>query len=431
MKIKNIITSFIAGASLLAFVGAASAATVYSNGTGNPTTPTSDINIYGASAQYTFWKTEFPLYLQAAGCTLGMSGTTTDGKHFIQQATCGGNLLNFRVSSKASYDGPLAVDFNTTNPSRDTSCVSGGFGGANTRPMIDPSTCSGGTCAIPVASATTCVPVTLGASDVQVQDFVQFSSGALLGPNGGAFTVRNFANNPITLSANTVDYCRPEAIPFEFYVNSSVVTSPSVTLTNISSAEAKMLFSGIITDWSQLQSTAMVAQPVTLCLRHAGSGTHATMDAFMRPQTLVKSAQGTTTSTGYKIFFNDGASDLMRCVNGISGTWSGAGAIGYADADQSLSSYPNTARITYDNILPITANVDDYTHSFVSIQNLYASTTTAANNVFIDLCTYASQPSTITAVNPNWSASCHMKHIKNSNFGNFLTNAAYLNSNCN
>ena len=426
MKIKNIITSVIAGASLLASVGAASAATVYSNGTGNPTMPTSDINIYGASAQFTFWKAEFPLYLQAAGCTLGISGTTSDGKHFIQQANCGGNTLNFRVSSKASYDGPLAVDFNTTNPFRDTTCSASG---ANYRPMIDPSTCSGGTCAIPTSS--NCYPVTVGASDVLVQDFQQFSSGALLGPLGGAATTRNFANSPITLSANTVDYCRPEAIPFAFFVNSSVMTSPTGTLTNLSSAELKMIFTGVAKDWSDLQAETMVAGPITVCLRHAGSGTHATMDAFVRPQTLLKLAQGSASVPGYHVFFNDGSSDEMRCING-SGTWSGTGAIGYADADQVLgTTYPNTARISLDGITPVRALTDDYTYGFTTVQNMYTSTTNAADNIYLDLCTYASQPSTITAVNPNWSASCNMKHIRNSNFSNFVVNSAYHNSNCN
>jgi ABC-type phosphate transport system substrate-binding protein len=209
-------------------------------------------------------------------------------------------------------------------------------------------------------------------------------------------------------------------------VNKSVTTTGGTTITNLSTAELKMIFAGVIKDWSQLQSAAMTPQPVAVCLRHAGSGTHATMDAFMRPQTVLK-----TQLTGtYNVYFNDGSSDLMRCVNG-SGSWSGTGAIGYADSDQALTSYPNTSRITIDNVQPTTANVDDYTHSFTSIQNLYASTANAANNTMIDLCTYASQPSTITAVNPNWSASCNMKHIKNSNFSNWVDNPVYHNSNCN
>jgi hypothetical protein len=46
MKIKHILSSVVAGASLLTLVGSASAAI------------TGDINIYGASAQFNFWKAQ-------------------------------------------------------------------------------------------------------------------------------------------------------------------------------------------------------------------------------------------------------------------------------------------------------------------------------------------------------------------------------------
>jgi hypothetical protein len=429
MKIKHFIASVVAGASLLASVGAASAATIYSGGGSAPAMPTSDISIYGASAQYTFWKTEGPLYRVAAGCTLGVSGATADGKHFIQQANCGGTTINFRVSSKASYDGPLAVDGNATHPSRDTTCSD-----PHQRPMIDPSTCSGGVCAAPTAS--NCYTVTIGASDVTVGDFKQKSTGALLGPLGGAATVRDFKSNPFTLSANTTDYCRPEAISFAFFAHNDITTTGGATISNITSSEAKMLFSGVVKNWSDLQAQSMNSLPVQLCFRHAGSGTHASMDAWMTPNALPQTA---VTGGLSKIYFNDGSSDLMRCVNG-SGSWTGSGAIGYADADQSLGSYPNVVRLTIDGVSPLGAQVDDYTHSFVSIQNMYASTTNAADPIYQDLCTYASQPSVIAAVNPNWSASCNMKRIKNSNFGNFVVNttnnttypySGYHNNNCN
>jgi hypothetical protein len=137
-----------------------------------------------------------------------------------------------------------------------------------------------------------------------------------------------------------------------------------------------------------------------------------------------------TGGTGAHYYFNDGSSDLMRCVNG-NGTWTGTGAIGYADADQALGSFPNTVRLSLDGVTPLTANVDDYTWPFTTIQNLYANTTVSATPIMQDLCTYASQPSRITAVNPNWSASCNMKHTKTSNFGGFVVNTNYHNANCN
>ncbi|MGC1456605.1 MAG: hypothetical protein WA946_15580 [Nitrospirota bacterium] len=419
MKLKNIFTSVIAGAALIAFAGAASAATTYSTGTGTPVAPTGDLNVYGASAEFTFFKSEIPHYLTAAGCTLGGSASSSDGKHFIQQATCGSNTVNWRVSSKASYDGPLAADGNTTNPSRDTTCeVSNG---ANYRPMLDN---PGSTTLL------TCQPVTIGASDVQVGDFVQKSSGLLLGPLGGVQTVRNFQTNPFVLTSNTTAYCRPLAVPFAFFANNTVkLADGTTTISNISTAEARMIFQGVIQNWADLQAVSMSSMPVNVCYRHAGSGTHATMDSFMRPSGMIQNA--VTGGSGAHFYFNDGSSDLMRCVNG-SGTWTGAGAIGYADADQVLgTTFPNTVRLTLDGISPITANVDDYSWPFTTIQNLYANTTVSATPIMQDLCTYASQPSTITSVNPNWSASCNMHRIKNSNFGGFVVNTKYHNANCN
>jgi ABC-type phosphate transport system substrate-binding protein len=417
MKIKNIFTSVIVGASLLAFAGAASAATTYATGTGTPTMPTSDLNIYGASAQFTFFKSEIPHFLTAAGCTLVATNTSADGKHFVQQATCGSNTVNWRVSSKASYDGPLAADGNSTNPSRDTTCETSN--GPTYRPMLS------------VGSSTlTCQPVSVGASDVQVGDFVQKSNGALLGPLGGTATVRNFQTNPFVLSANTTAYCRPLAIPFSFFANKSVTLADGTTpISNISTAEARMIFQGIIKNWSDLQAVSMFSQPVNVCYRHAGSGTHATMDAFMRPSGMLTTA--VTGGTGAHYYFNDGASDELRCVNG-SGTWSGTGAIGYADSDITLgTTFPNTVRIQLDGIDPTTDHMDDYSWAFATIQNMYADTTVSATDIMKDLCTYASQPSTITTVNPNWAASCNMKHIKNSNFSGFVVNTNYHNANCN
>jgi hypothetical protein len=431
MKIKNILTSVIAGASLLAFVGAASA-TTYSGGGAAPAMPTSDINIYGASAQFTFWKTEGPLYLQAAGCSLGTSGMSADSKHFIQQATCGTNTLNFRVSSKASYDGPLAVDSNTTHPSRDTVCSSVG---ANYRPMLTLSDCSGGTCSNPSTTDTSdCYPVTIGASDVQVGDFKQESHGLLKGPQGGAQTDRNFKSNPFVLSASTTNYCSPQAIPFSFFAHDDIVTAASTTITNITTSEAKMIFQGLIKNWSDLQAQSMNSKALSICLRHAGSGTHATMDAFMGTVKLPTIAVPAGTS---RIYFNDGSSDLLKCVDGV-GTWTGSGAIGYADSDTGISG-SHTGRLTIDGVAPTTTNVDDWSHAFTAIQRLYVSTTNAANPVYQDLCTYAGRPTTIAAVNPNWSATCNMKRIKDSLFGNFKVNttnnttypfSGYHNNNC-
>ncbi len=431
MKIKNIFASAIAGVSLLAFVGAASAGTtIYQTGTSSPTMPTADINVWGSSAQFTYWKREAPNYLQAAGCTNGVSGTTTDNKNFVQQANCGGTTVNFRVSSKASYDGPLAIDGNTTNPfASNTSCSS-----PYDRPMADPSSCSGGVC----TSAALCVPVTIGASDVLLQDFTQHTTGTLNGPLGGASEVHNFLLDPVTVSSNVVDLCRPLAIPFSFYVNNSVLTSAGTVLNNLSTASAKMIFSGAVKDWSDLQGIvsggtgttvlSMPAMPINACFRAAGSGTLATLAAFMEPQTLLTTQ--ISGGTGYHAWFNDGSADMMNCVNG-SGTWSGTGAVGFADVDQNLANYGNTTRLSLDNQIPYTPLTQTWTNPFMTIENVYVSLANSTNPLYLDICTYSDQPSTVEANNIYWAAQCHMQYVKQSNFSGWSINTNYQNSNCN
>ncbi len=165
MNIKKIFASIVAGASMLALVGTASAAI------------TGDINVYGASAQFNFWKAQAPVYMAAQGCT-GIKSATKDSKNAITQGTCGGVVRNFRSSAKASYDGPLAIQGNTTNPNRTTECAS-----ASQRKMVDEASCGAwgtGTC-----TTTKCVTVTGGASDVQVASFNQESHGKIFGPKVG------------------------------------------------------------------------------------------------------------------------------------------------------------------------------------------------------------------------------------------------------
>jgi hypothetical protein len=280
--------------------------------------------------------------------------------------------------------------------------------------------------------------VTVGSSDVLVSDFQQVSKGLQHGPAGGTALTRDFKTNPVVLSANVTDYCRPLAIPFAFFINKGVVQSDgTTTLTNISSAEAKMIFSGVIKNWADLEATSMLSQPLSVCYRHAGSGTHASMDAFMRPMTMLQNALTVGTS---RVYFNDSTGDMVNCLNG-TGTWTGAGAIGYMDADRDISTKPNIVRLTLDGNLPVTANIDDYTWPFDTIQNMYALVSdvngpAAVTPLLADICTYAGQPSTTAANNPYWSATCNMKHIKNSNFQNFISNlgtgpTSYHNANCN
>lgn len=390
MDFKKMLATIVAGASLLTMAGAASAVS-------------GDINIYGASAQFNFWKAQAPNFLgssQGGSCT-GIANASLDAKNAITKATCGSSTVYFRTSSKASYDGPLAIQGNTTNPNRDTTCSD-----PTKRPMVDESTCNWTT---GVCTGTKCVPVTGGASDVQVTSFVQESHGLLKGPNGGAQTDRNFKGVNGFTSDGLGSDCRALIVPFAFYVNKNVKAS-GTTITNLTEAEIRLIFSGQIYDWSDL---GYDPQAITVCMRHAGSGTHAALDFdVMRPAGLMITADP---SNGF--YFNDGASDLMNCVNGAGG------GVGYADADQSLATYGNTAQVTFNGYAANKANITTGKYDFYTTQNLY--TVTPVPTDMATLCAFMKKPANNT--NAYYANTCEMQFLRSDDRGYSLLNSEFGN----
>jgi len=389
MNFKKLLKTCVAGLSLFVMVGSASAAI------------TSDINVYGASAQFIMWRDNAAAYMTSQGCTgaqsaqLG-SGTPwrADGRNAITRATCGGVTRYFRTTAKASYDGILAIQGNTTHPNRviDSGCT------AFERKMINPATCDWGTGQC--TGSTACAPVTVGASDVPVECFEQVSNGNLQGPLGGAWTARNFVNNPITWSGAAP--CKPLIVPFAFFVNNSVHKT-GATISNITKDNAELIFNGQVYDWSDIvdvDGTSFDALPIQVCLRHAGSGTHASIDGY-----LTNALINTQDNSGpYNFYHNDGSSDELRCVNG-SGSWTGTGAIGYADADQTLgTTYASTTRIALNGVTPSANTIQNGTYNFYGLQQIYGVTASDP------LCTFASNPANIT--NPLWVAACKMEFMR-------------------
>jgi hypothetical protein len=127
---------------------------------------------------------------------------------------------------------------------------------------------------------------------------------------------------------------------------------------NITRIMAVLLFSGNISNWDQFGSTYPNLHTV-LCMRHAGSGTHATLDyaveqgngwggTLISAQNIpgqtrrqvsgtVNGSPATTWLAAYDgsqadVYFNDGTGDELDCINNY------AGAIGYADADKATVS---------------------------------------------------------------------------------------------
>lgn len=377
MNFKKLFLSAVVGLSMMAFAGTASAGYI-----------TSDINIYGASAQFNFWKANGTGYMSANNCTNFEYGYYADAKKdFIIKGTCtqedaSTKTIFMRISSKASYDGILAVTGDSsTFASRVKSCdVTGDPTSYFKRKMIDDTTCSPwGTYAAPAAcSGTICTTVTVGASDTACKCFTQKTKGCPTGPT------------PATCSQVTTDMtgincpgdanvCKPMIVPFSFFVN-NLVTKGGVQVTNISYDNLQLIFTGQVSDWSQIydyDGVAYDAKALVACQRHAGSGTQASVNAYLMASpncskdNFLKWQQATD-----KMYFNDGSSTMMACVKGVDHS-AGTGNIGYADSDQSLSSYPGVTRITVGGVpTPLSfANIKtaliNGEYNFYGVQHLY------------------------------------------------------------
>jgi ABC-type phosphate transport system substrate-binding protein len=262
--------------------------------------------------------------------------------------------------------------------------------------MIDEATCNFGT---GQCTAKKCVTVTVGASDVPVECFAQESHGQKLGPLGGGWIDRNFKTAPVFWTGAAP--CKPLVVPFAFFVNDTV-TKGGNPITNITRDNAELIFSGQVYDWRDIADVdgALFDQEViAVCLRHAGSGTHASIDAYL-DSALINREE---VAADHKFYHNNGSSDMMKCVNG-SGTWTGSGAIGYADADQSLSSYPNISILDLNGVAPSENTIKHGAYNFYGLQQLYG---VSASDPF---CSFAGNPANIS--NPVWVARCKMNYSR-------------------
>lgn len=399
-----------------------------------------ELNIYGASAQYTYWNAQAKNFaINALGCP---SANVTDpvnnaSKHgFVSATNCTSTLvpvntatgkrdIDIRYSGIASAEGPLSVS--KQNP-LDASLATGCDKTKGERLMYASS------------STLVCKPVHVGTSDVAGESLVQSSDGQKFGPlGGGAFSATLGGVDTSTLdSANTV------VVPFGFFVNSSVkarkctagyvgayctadsqcnngVTAgvcgaTSETIDNISREEATVIFSGLVYNWKELgdyfDDKALVA-----CLRHAGSGTHSAFDL-----TVMNSGWGNNIVTAEEadhVYFNQGSTDEIKCVNGASTlTPNGSttvGAIGYADADQSVNVAnvsQNVKQLKYNGHYATRAAIRNGLYDFYSNAWMYTNksadaTTKGLANALIG---FAQQAANVPSSKANyWAAVGEMK----------------------
>lgn len=419
---KQITGTLAATAALLAIAGMAQAAPA-------------ELNIYGASAQYLYWNAQAQNYAtNILGCT-ATAPVNNGGKHgFVAATNCTSTLvpvnaatgkrdLDIRYSGIASAEGPLAVK--KAAPLDAT--LAAGCNIANGERKMFAST-----------TTTVCKQVHVGTSDVAGESLAQNSSGEKFGPlGGGLFEVAlNGVDTTGLTPANTV------VVPFGFFINNAVTatkctagfvgnyctsnadcgtagvcdTANPTTIDNITREQAVMLFSQQTADWSDF-GAYFTAQPTVACLRHAGSGTAAALDT-----TVMNSGWGTglvTAETAGSVWFNQGSTDEMKCINGNStATPNGSliGAIGYADADQAVGTANvsnNVKLIKYNGVYPTRAAIRNGLYDFYTNAWLYTNPANAAatNAIANSLITFAQDPANVPASKVNfWAAVGEMKY---------------------
>ena len=339
-----------------------------------------------------------------------------------------------------------------------------------------------------------CQPVNMGIADVAGSSITQKSTGQKIGPLDTTATV--FAPDfsvhaPDTSNITPIDENFTLATPFAFWVNKGVTatqctsglvgnycgtptlggtsaaeymaanaqcdtkyfatgpgtgdgrcgsstggatpTAPAATtITNIDRLQASLIFSGQVPDWSYLGSY-FTAQPVTVCLRHAGSGTHATLvNAVMNAGgsnwgTNVLQLQDGKTGHEPIVWFNNGSGDEMNCVNGDSkpnaanfntvnqATGGLMGAIGYSDADASAGTY--TTEVRYNGFFPTRSAMRNGVYDFYAVAYYYVNNaaTSAVTTFAQDMVDWAGVPSNMVASKANyWATVAEMGYIKGS-----------------
>src|SRR5208283_1726181 len=165
------------------------------------------------------------------------------------------------------------------------------------------------------------------------------------------------------------------------------------TITNLSRLQVTALFSGSISNWQQF-GLMYPNLPVTVCLRHAGSGTHATLDLGVMHASWGANilgigdenrADNDAGSYPY-VYFNDGSGDMKNCLYwaddalndqaghnlGFYDATAVSGAVGYIDADT-----PETAhylQVAYNGVTPNRVNIRDGLYDdFWSLQRVYTA----------------------------------------------------------
>jgi hypothetical protein len=135
-------------------------------------------------------------------------------------------------------------------------------------------------------------------------------------------------------------------------------------------------------DWGQLNGFgAYAGKGVQLCFRHAGSGTHATIDkAVMRgdlalvTDEAVNGLAGTLTDAYFYQSSDSSSGGMKQCIetNGGNGVGGDYIAIGYLDADAAATA--NMHQLKYQGASATDTEIANGSYDFWSAQNVYLKT---------------------------------------------------------
>jgi len=412
-----------------------------------------ELNIYGSSSQASYWAAQAVDFARYQfGCWVYEVLEHHSAKHYLISAhdcastlvpdctwvpylgwDCDGSRdLDIRVSGIASAEGPLSVDKEVPLDE----ALSAGCNIANGERLMYAS-----------GTTTVCKQVHIGTSDVAGESFTQLSTGERFGPMGGG----SFSATLTGVDTSNLIPFNTMVVPFGFFVNQAVTaksctagltgnyctdnaqceTAPGAAngvcggaapITNITREEVSLIFSGNVADWSDL-GAYYTAQPAIACLRHAGSGTHSAFDL-----TVMNSAWGANTITEEipgQIYFNQGSSDEIRCVNGNStATPKGSliGAIGYANADQAIGvsgKSQNVRQLKYNGVYPTRAAIRNGQYDFYTNAWFYTNPENdpSVNAIAEALHTFAEQPENVPASKANyWATISEMKYNRGADY---------------
>jgi opacity protein-like surface antigen len=195
-------------------------------------------------------------------------------------------------------------------------------------------------------------------------------------------------------------------------------------LDNLTRQMALHIFSNQVDNWQDF-GPYYPDLPIVKCLRHAGSGTHATIDlaVFRGDASIFNQSDPFGGSNGAKVWHYRSSSDLVKCVN------TQTGGVGYADADQVLttSSLSNVNMVKYEGYEPSRKNIVNGSYNFWAAQYIYwdatdtTEWTTELNQIVGKLMAYASSPAninetTLGAAANYWAAQGEMKVTKTNDF---------------